>query len=174
MNKDEALTVALENICAAKLCEFNSMSSRHEQMRLMDVAITVMKEGLAQPDEEKETLKRCLFQAQNAAIDLAKRIEELSLLVTSQGIRLMEYESNQEPVAYGVLDEDGQIDWTCDYPFSNDPGWPDSVPLYTSPPHRQPLSDGWILGMWPDTGFPHLVLKFARAIESAHGIKEAA
>ena len=42
-----------------------------------------------------------------------------------------------EPVAYGVLDEDGQIDWTCDYPFSNEPGWPDSVPLYTAPPQRE-------------------------------------
>jgi len=43
----------------------------------------------------------------------------------------------QEPVAYGVLDDDGQIDWTADYPFSNEPGWPDSVPLYFPPPRRE-------------------------------------
>lgn len=42
------------------------------------------------------------------------------------------------------------------------------------PAQRNPLTDGWILGMWPDTGFPHLVLKFARAIEAAHGIKGGA
>jgi hypothetical protein len=49
-----------------------------------------------------------------------------------------------EPVAYGVLDE---------YPFSNEPGWPDSVPLYTAPPQREEgcaecgkkSSDGWAL-----------------------------
>jgi hypothetical protein len=43
----------------------------------------------------------------------------------------------QDPVAYGVLDDDGQIDWTVGYPFSNEPGWPDSVPLYTAPPQRE-------------------------------------
>jgi hypothetical protein len=58
-----------------------------------------------------------------------------------------------EPVAYGVLDDDGQIDWTAEYPFSNEPGWPDSVPLYTAPPQREEgcaecgkkSSDGWAL-----------------------------
>jgi hypothetical protein len=45
-----------------------------------------------------------------------------------------------EPVAYGVLDDDGQIDWTAEYPFSNEPGWPDSVPLYTAPPQRDVTS----------------------------------
>ena len=51
----------------------------------------------------------------------------------------LDYEpaQQQEPVAYGVLDEDGQIDWTCEYPFTDDPGWPDSVPLYTSPPAQR-------------------------------------
>ena len=39
---EKALKLALENICAAKLCEFNSMSSRHEMMRLMDAAITAI------------------------------------------------------------------------------------------------------------------------------------
>lgn len=45
--KDEALKLALENICAAKLCEFNSMSSRHEMIRLMDAAIAAIREALA-------------------------------------------------------------------------------------------------------------------------------
>ena len=64
-----------------------------------------------------ETLKRCLFQAQEASKQLAQELElaekrlhevakhcadveqersQLSALVTSQGIRLMEYESEPE------------------------------------------------------------------------------
>jgi hypothetical protein len=42
-----------------------------------------------------------------------------------------------EPVAWGVLDDDGQIDWTADYPFSDHPGWPNSAPLYTASPQRE-------------------------------------
>ena len=47
---------------------------------------------------------------------------------------------------------------------------PVGTKLYTTPPKRKPLTDGWILGMWPDTGFPLQVIKFARAIERVHGI----
>ena len=39
---EKAQKKALENIYAAKLCEFNSMSSRHEMIRLMDAAITAI------------------------------------------------------------------------------------------------------------------------------------
>lgn len=71
----------------------------------------------------------------------------------------------REPVAW--MDRDGDL-----YATEPDKNWcPPHTPLYTSPPAGNPLTDGWILGMWPDTGFPHLVLKFARAIEAAHGIK---
>ena len=50
----EALKLALENICAAKLCEINSMSSRHEMIRLMDAAITVLREALAEQPAQQE------------------------------------------------------------------------------------------------------------------------
>lgn len=40
---------ALEAICGAKLCEFNSMSSRREMVRLMDEAITALRAALAEP-----------------------------------------------------------------------------------------------------------------------------
>ena len=43
-----------------------------------------------------------------------------------------------------------------------------AIALYEHP--KEPLTDGWILGMWPDTGFPLQVIKFARAIERVHGI----
>ena len=45
----EAAQQALEDICGAKLCEINSMSSRHEMLRLMDSAITALRAALAEP-----------------------------------------------------------------------------------------------------------------------------
>jgi len=43
----EAAQQALEAICSAKLCEFNSMSSRVEQLRLMDNAIAALRAALS-------------------------------------------------------------------------------------------------------------------------------
>ena len=34
----------------------------------------------------------------------------------------------------------------------------------------EPLSDGRILGMWPDSGMPLKLIEFARCVEAAHGI----
>ena len=51
MTKDEAMKLALDNICGAKLCEINSMSSRHEMLRLMDEAITALRQALEQPEQ---------------------------------------------------------------------------------------------------------------------------
>jgi len=48
----EALKLARGNICSAKLCEINSMSSRHEMIRLMNDAIAVIDQALAQPEQE--------------------------------------------------------------------------------------------------------------------------
>ena len=47
-------------------------------------------------------------------------------------------------------------------------------PLYTSPPQRQPLTDGEINGIAKNYALnnPTTPLHFARAIEAAHGIKE--
>ena len=45
----------------------------------------------------------------------------------------------------------------------------DRVPLYTTPPQRQPLTDEQIEDIAAKTMFP---INFARAIEAAHGIKE--
>lgn len=49
MTDREIMQQALDDICSAKLCEFNSMSSRHEMIRLLDRAITALSERLAQP-----------------------------------------------------------------------------------------------------------------------------
>ena len=83
----------------------------------------------------------------------------------------------QEPVAWAVM-HNGEICWDADYPFSNEPGWSDSdqecVPLYTHPPHRQPLTyegineiadsmPGGLAGFMKGWGWQ----QFARAIERA-------
>lgn len=49
---------ALEAICGAKLCEVNSMSSRHEMVRLMDEAITALRAALAQQAEPVQVAER--------------------------------------------------------------------------------------------------------------------
>lgn len=45
----ELMNDALQDICGAKLCEINSMSSRVEMIRLMDSAIQKLKTGLQIP-----------------------------------------------------------------------------------------------------------------------------
>lgn len=49
-----------------------------------------------------------------------------------------------------------------------------SIPLYTSPPKRKPLTDEQIKGIYEDCDAPtggEFTLAFVRAIEAAHGIK---
>ena len=54
--------------------------------------------------------------------------------------------------------------------------WPDekTIPLYTTPPQRKPLTDEQIKHLAIDVYSPHQepLIVFARAIEAAHGIKE--
>jgi hypothetical protein len=52
MTDREIMQQVMENICGAKLCEINSMSSRNEMIRLMDKSITALRDRLAQPDQE--------------------------------------------------------------------------------------------------------------------------
>jgi len=51
-----AMKQALDDICGAKLCEINSMSSRAEMIRLMDKAITALEQAIA--EAEKPDLAR--------------------------------------------------------------------------------------------------------------------
>jgi len=69
-----------------------------------------------------------------------------------------------EPVAWVVYDtENNDIAWT-----EAGKKLKAETPLYTSPPKREPLTDEWIERFWLDHPTP---IKFARAIEAAHGIK---
>jgi hypothetical protein len=44
---------ALDDICGAKLCEVNSMSSRAEMIRLMDKAITALRQAIAEAEKQE-------------------------------------------------------------------------------------------------------------------------
>jgi len=48
-----AMKQALDDICGAKLCEINSMSSRAEMIRLMDKAITALQEAIAEAEKQE-------------------------------------------------------------------------------------------------------------------------
>jgi len=52
MTDRELMQQALKNICGAKLCEINSMSSRNEMIRLLDETITALRDRLAQTEQE--------------------------------------------------------------------------------------------------------------------------
>lgn len=81
-----------------------------------------------------------------------------------------------EPVAWMVYTQDGQSAYVTDIP--NIQKNQRALPLYTTPPQRQPLTDeeireiakGYALGLaFPYDG-PTTPEMFARAIERAHGI----
>ena len=91
-------------------------------------------------------------------------------------------EANDEPVAWREFDgeggyyfrtyeynEDYAAKWDVNNP--NHKGWVE--PLYTHPPQRKPLTDEEInnLDKWLEQAPYWRVLKLARAIEAAHGIK---
>jgi hypothetical protein len=48
-----AMKQALDDICGAKLCEINSMSSRAEMIRLMDKAITALRQAIEQAEKQE-------------------------------------------------------------------------------------------------------------------------
>jgi hypothetical protein len=49
----EVLKQALEDICGAKLCESNSMSSRQEMLRLMASSITSLRQAIAELESQE-------------------------------------------------------------------------------------------------------------------------
>jgi hypothetical protein len=52
MTDRELMKQVMENICGAKLCEINSMSSRQEMLRLLDKAIDALGDRLTQLKQE--------------------------------------------------------------------------------------------------------------------------
>ncbi len=90
----------------------------------------------------------------------------------AQQIVPSDYQDCHQPVAYGYRDARGNIRLLNHYETKMD-----RIPLYTSPPQRQPLTDEEIRDLWSwamtaeaertATTQQHA---FARAIERAHGI----
>ena len=82
-------------------------------------------------------------------------------------------EPEPEPVAWTTTGQIAAMDsGFLRYIEGRDPrfvlGRHDDVPLYTAPPARKPLTDSELWKMWVES--PSDVLRFARAIERAHGI----
>ena len=94
---EQAAQQALEDICAAKLCEINSMSSRHEMLRLMDKAITALREALADP------VRKCNGLLCNDCGEYKQRYKDLPGLTEKDlCVCALAEQAEQEPVA---------IDW---------------------------------------------------------------
>ncbi len=68
----------------------------------------------------------------------------------------IEQAEKQEPVAWAEGDEDGNIVWSREDCFSDDPEWLDNpMPLYTaSPTYDQGWKDGYKHGAWANTAAP--------------------
>ena len=73
---------------------------------------------------------------------------------------------HQEPVAWITKNGKGWLRWHRSEDSDKNQ---DSIPLYTSPPASKPLTDKQIDECWYQSG--GLSMRFARAIEAAHGIK---
>jgi len=108
-----------------------------------------------------ESLKELVVDPQcdfGPSYELQKERQKKAITAIKQALEQPE----PEPVAW--LDADGDL-----YKKLPSDDWhPPHTPLYTSPPKRGPLTDEWIERFWLDYPTP---IKFARAIEAAHGIK---
>ena len=135
---------ALENLMNQHYAEQTTSNDLEKAER----AITAIKEALAQPKfdykEHAEGLQR----------DYNLLLAEYSALKN---------QPDQEPFTH-YRHYDGGLQ-----------EWPDekTIPLYTTPPQRKPLTDEQIKHLAIDVYSPHQepLIVFARAIEAAHGIK---
>ena len=154
MTKDEALKLALE---ALKHFEKAGLAT----LKTID-AIIAVRECLEQQNKFNPDWDAMAVMVEEQQ-RMAKRIAEL------------EAQQEQEPVAWITKNGKGWLRWHR--PEDNEKN-KDSIPLYTTPPHRKPLMDEEIdkLPWEPHEGNPMTFAEglryFARAIEAAHGIKE--
>jgi hypothetical protein len=84
----QAMKQALDDICGAKLCEVNSMSSRAEMIRLMDKAITALREAIEFAEMVKKGTKAWADTPDNWVDDLrggAEKQEPVAFRNTETG-----------------------------------------------------------------------------------------
>ena len=110
----------------------------------------------------------------------AALVAEIKRLIGVVGGMALGMQPAQEPVAFYVYKptlprghlgnvSDGDLPWVYDQDPSS--GYSARMLVYTTPPHRNPLTDEEIEELcW--TEMDRRLLSFARAIEAAHGIKE--
>jgi hypothetical protein len=107
-------------------------------------------------------------EALEKAIDALAFIHKFSHTAIDQidEIREALAEPEQKPVAVvtSLTGDPVTMSW------HHEPALPIGTKLYTSPPTRKPLTDSELWEMWVES--PSDVLRFARAIERAHGITE--
>ena len=95
----EAAQQAIADICAARLCEVNSMSSRQEMLRLMIQATDTLKAALEQPEQEPvawryEAQGRWLYVDKNPNLWLEKPDGEIQTLYVQQTTDCLSDEKN--------------------------------------------------------------------------------
>ena len=182
MTKDEALKLALHAL-EWNLPVVEDWGGK-DNLSLQHKAITAIREALAQPYPDN-FIDALMY-------DVAKRDSEAQqayedAIVGGTGVMLggkridpasIYKEPEQEPVAFYVYKptlprghlgnvSDGHLPWVYDQDPSS--GYSARMLVYTTPPHRKPLTDeeiGRIAGDSLDAW------SCARAIEAAHGIKE--
>jgi hypothetical protein len=103
-----------------------------------------------------------LITALRQAIEQAEKQEPFWFAVVSNMSPVINKAIKSEEIAHEYADK-CRANYDCDDL--------EVVPLYTSPPPRQPLTDEEIEFIYADTGYNDIQM-FARAIEAAHGIKE--
>lgn len=167
MTLREAAQQALEDICAAKLCEFNSMSSRHEMTRLMDKAITTLRIALAEPERRiSYVCPQCHWTLDTRRTEPEQEPVELMgapLLLNGQPLYTHPPQRTEPNADY----ERGFVDGRQHQAKS-------SVDKAVNAMARKPLTDEQISDLWCETSNTDFVTAdthvFARAIEKAHGI----
>ena len=119
---------------------------------------------------DREVMRQALDRLEIVALQMLKP-QDVKVV---QALRTALEQPEQEPVAWTELTQSGQIAYFDGYPVFmpgklGNASHPD--PLYTAPPaaQRKPLTDKTLWEMWVES--PSDVLRFARAIEAARGIK---
>lgn len=158
---------ALEDICGAKLCEFNSMSSRHEMVRLMDSAIAALRAALAEPEQPVALSdERIDFIADTVVKGMPEGISGFckswgwrqfarAILQDCAGHYAPTPQPEQEPVAWMQEmpvsgNEERSVRMTTVKMVADE--WGNPIPLYTAPT-TQPDTDCHAQGICQRSGY---------------------
>jgi len=144
------------------------------------MSIEAMKLALETLEQIQEGCNNVIADKRNAkiAVDLAKLVRK-DCNKPIDAIRKALAQPDQEPVAWMREDED------CSDCIVWEQTEEHTIPLYTAPPQRKPLTDEQCIYQMLNSGFErnslgwsfpygrldYYLLKFAKAIEAAHGIK---